>query len=356
LEKRSNQMILLGASGLALESNDRTLLSALALSAATGRPFRWEGFRNETSGLSASEAQWVQFFASLCDARAFAGEAGGSVVELDPAVPAVIVPGEREIAIPGDEPALPFLRAALLSLARAKGTSRFLVKGSTHAAGNETFEVTSSTWTDLLKPLGVELTVQLHSAGFLPRGGGEMTAHVTGGACWRGADWSKREELHAIQIVSAGASLPAHVQQRQAARARSGVAILGIEPAVQLLKLRTGSSGSVVALTGSFGGLRVTMASVSERGKSAETAGEEVSAAFRRYAQQPYVVPERLVDSLLPFLAFAEGPSKLTTPRLLPRALACAQLVEAFTGRTVEIDGRPNGPAMITIGSPRSEL
>jgi len=341
-------MILLGASGLALESDDRTLLFALALSAATGRPFRWEGFRNETSGLTASEAHWVQFFASLCDARAFAGESGGSVVELEPAV---IVPGEHEIAIPGDEPALPFLRAALLSLARTNGESRLAVKGSTHAPGNETFEVTSSTWTDLLKSLGVELAVQLHSAGFLPRGGGEMTAHVTGGACWKGADWSKRAELDAIQIVSAGASLPAHVQQRQAARARSGVAILGIEPAVQLLKLRPGSSGSVVALTGSFGGLRVTMASVSERGKSAETAGEEVSAAFRRYAQQPYVVPERLVDSLLPFLAFAEGPSKLTTPRLLPRALASTQLIEAFTGRKVEIDGKPNGPATITIGS-----
>ena len=343
-------MILLGASGLALESDDRTLLSALALSAASGRPFRWEGFRRKTSGLSASEAQWVQFFASLCDARAFAGEAGGSVVELDPKVPAVVVPGEHEISIPGDEPALPFLRAALFALARAEGVSRLAVKGSTHAPGNETFEVTSSTWTGMLKPLGVELWVQLDSAGFLPRGGGEITAHVTGGTRWKGADWSKRDELDAIQIVSAGASLPAHVQQRQAARARSGVAISGIEPSVQLLKLRAGSSGSVVAVTGSFGGLRVTMASVSERGKSAETAGEEVSAAFRRYAQQPHLVPERLVDSLLPFLAFAEGPSTLTTPRLLPRALACTQLVEAFTGRKVEIDGKRNGPATIAIG------
>ena len=339
-------MILLGAPELALESDPRTLLSALALSAASGRPFRWQGFRGKTRGLSASEAQWVQFFASLCDARAFAGEAGSSLVELDPGV---VLPGEHEISIPGDEPALPFLRAALFALARAEGASRLAVKGTTHAPGNETFEVTSSTWTGMLKPLGVELRVQLDSAGFLPRGGGEITAHASGGARWKGADWSKRDELDAIRIISAGASLPAHVQQRQAARARSGVAILGIEPSVQLLKLRAGSSGSVVAVTGSFGGLRVTMASVSERGKSAETAGEEVSAAFRRYAQQLHVVPERLVDSLLPFLAFAEGPSTLTTPRLHPRAVACTQLVEAFTGRKIEIDGNPNGPATITI-------
>ena len=339
-------MILLGGSGLALESDDRTLLSALALSAATGRGFRWVGFRANASGLRVSEARWVQFFASLCEAKAFTGDAAGRTVELDPAV---VLPGEHEISIPGDEPALPFLRAALLALARAEGASRLTVKGSTHAPGNETFEVTSSTWMGMLKPLGLELGMQLDSAGFLPRGGGEITAHVTGGGRWKGADWSTRDGLDAIQIVSAGASLPAHVQQRQAARARSGVAILGCEPVAQLLKLRAGSTGSVVAVTGSFGGLRVTMASVSERGKSAETAGEEVSAAFRRYAQQPYVVPERLVDSLLPFLAFAEGPSTLTTPRLLPRAIGCAQLVEAFTGRKVEIHGKPNGPATLTI-------
>ena len=342
-------MILLGGSGLALESDDRTLLAALALSAATGRGFRWVGFRGNASGLRVSEAQWVQFFASLCEAKAFTGEAGGRIVQLEPAPPKFVVAGEHEIAIPGDEPALPFLRAVLLALARAEGASRLSVKGSTHAPGNETFEVTSSTWMGLLKPLGVELGMQLDSAGFLPRGGGEITAHVTGGRRWKGADWSKRDGLDAIQIVSAAASLPAHVQQRQAARARSGVAILGYEPFAQLLKLRAGSTGSVVAVTGSFGGLRVTMASVSERGKSAETVGKEVSAAFRRYAQQPRVVPEGLVDSLLPFLAFAEGPSTLTTPRLLPRAIACAQLVEAFTGRKVEIDGKPHGPATLTI-------
>ena len=342
-------MILLGGSGLALESDDRTLLAALALSAATGRGFRWVGFRGNASGLRVSEAQWVQVFASLCEAKAFTGEAGGRIVQLEPAPPKFVVAGEHEIAIPGDESALPFLRAVLLALARAEGASRLTVKGSTHAPGNETFEVTSSTWMGLLKPLGVELGMQLDSAGFLPRGGGEITAHVTGGRRWKGADWSKRDGLDAIQIVSAAASLPAHVQQRQAARARSGVAILGYEPFAQLLKLRAGSTGSVVAVTGSFGGLRVTMASVSERGKSAETVGKEVSAAFRRYAQQPRVVPEGLVDSLLPFLAFAEGPSTLTTPRLLPRAIACAQLVEAFTGRKVEIDGKPNGPATLTI-------
>ena len=53
--------------------------------------------------------------------------------------------------------------------------------------------------------------------------------------------------------------------------------------------------------------------------------------------------------SMVLFISCPE--SKLTTPRLLPRALASTQLIEAFTGRKVEIDGKPNGPATITIGS-----
>ena len=342
-------MILLGGSGLALESDDPTLLAALALSAATGRGFRWVGFRGNASGLRVSEAQWVQVFASLCEAKAFTGEAGGRIVQLEPAPPKFVVAGEHEIAIPGDEPALPFLRAVLLALARAEGASRLTVKGSTHAPGNETFEVTSSTWMGLLKPLGVELGMQLDSAGFLPRGGGEITAHVTGGRRWKGADWVEagRARCHSNRLRRGFA--PGSRPAASSGSRSLGSCDLGYEPFAQLLKLRAGSTGSVVAVTGSFGGLRVTMASVSERGKSAETVGKEVSAAFRRYAQQPRVVPEGLVDSLLPFLAFAEGPSTLTTPRLLPRAIACAQLVEAFTGRKVEIDGKPNGPATLTI-------
>ena len=344
-------MIRIGSGDLAIESSASALRSALALSCASGLRFRWEGFRRKGSpspGLRPVDAESVRLFAQITGARVDGGGVGEDAVELEPGPP---LPGEHRFELSADEPLMPLLRVALMPLALRGRDSTLLLAGSTHAPGGETFEVVNSTFHYFLHELGIEVSLALERAGFAPRGGGEVSARLGSGkdAAWERLVLVDREELASIQIVSAGASLPAHVQQRQAARARSGVRISGREPTVQLLKLRARSAGSVVAITGRFGQVPVTFASVSERGKSAESVGEEAAQAFRRFANQPAVVPEILVDSLLLFLAFARGESRIATPRLPEAALGVATLIRAFTGGEVHIDGKAGQPARIRV-------
>ena len=348
-------MIRIGTGDLTIESDAAALRTALALSCATGLPFRWEGFRRKGSpspGLLRFDAEAVRLFARISEARVEGGDVGEDTVELEPGP---MRPGEHRFDVPGDESMLPLLRAALMPLAHAGGESALLLAGSTHAPGGETFEVTSSTFHYFLHQLGIEVSLGLECAGFAPRGGGEVSARLPPqprppeDTVWGALVFVDREELESIQIVSAGASLPPHVRERQAARARSGVHISGLEPTVQLLKLRARSAGSVVAITGLFGEVPITFASVSERGKSAESVGEQAAWAFRRFANQPAVVPEILVDSLLLFLAFARGESRITTPRLPAAAPGQAALIRAFTGREVEIDGKVGQQARIRV-------
>ena len=327
-------MIRLGSGGLTAESELRSLLTVLSLSTATRRPFLWEGFR-KARGLSAEEAAIVDFFARLSGGRLEGGREGDAVVGLEPSE---VASGDVVLELAGGIAAMPVARAALLPLGRAAGESTLEISGSTHAGGGETFEVTSSTWCSLLKRVGCDVEMNLDYAGFSPRGKGQITIKVTGGAKWRWVDWTERGKLEALQIVSAAPALPAHVQQRQAARARSGVAIAGIEPSVQLVKLRARSSGSVIAITGVFGDIPITNSAVSERGKSSEAVGAEASAGFRHYVQRRAVVPALLVETLLPYLALAEGVSRLTTGSLVPSVSRAAELVHAFTGRQVEIE------------------
>lgn len=351
-------MIRIGTGGLAIESSAGALRSALALSCASGRPFRWEGFRRKgrhsvSPGLRAVDAESVNLFSQITGARVEGGDVGEDTVAFHPGAPGAVRPGEHRFDVGADEPLMPLLRAALLPLALVGGESGLLLTGSTHAPGGETFEVVSSTFHYLLAKLGIKVNLALERAGFAPRGGGEVSIRFASEPSWEPFVLVDREELASIQIISAGASLPTHVQQRQAARARSGVRVFGLEPTVQLLKLRARSAGSVVAITGRFGEVPVTFASVSERGKSAESVGEEAAQAFRHFANQPAVVPEILVDSLLLFLAFAPGESRIATARLPAVTPAVVALIRAFTGREVEIDGKVGRPARIRVGAPK---
>lgn len=356
-------MIRIGSGALAIESSTSALRSALALSCASGLRFRWEGFRRKgkgkdkssvSPGLRPVDVESVRLFSQITGARVDGGGVGEDTVALDPGA---VRPGEHRFDLPADEPMMPLLRAALLPLALHGRESSLRIAGSTHAPGGETFEVVSSTFHYFLKKLGIDVSLALECAGFAPRGGGEVSARFASGPSGSEAAWEPlvlvdREELASIQIVSAGASLPAHVRQRQAARARSGVHNSGLEPTVQLLKLRARSAGSVVAITGRFGQVPATFAAVSERGKSAESVGEEAAQAFRHFANQPGVVPEILVDSLLLFLAFAQGESRIATSRLPAAGPGVAALIRAFTGREVEIDGKVGRYARIRVAGP----
>lgn len=359
-------MIRIGSGDLTIESSASALRSALALSCASGLPFQWEGFRRKgkgsaSPGLRPVDVESVRLFAQITGARVDGGGVGEDTVALDPGA---VRPGEHRFDVLADESMMPLLRAALLPLALHGRESTLRIAGSTHAPGGETFEVVSSTFHYFLRKLGIDVSLALECAGFAPRGGGEVSARLASGpsgpsrpigsvAAWEPLVLVDRAELASIQIVSAGASLPAHVQQRQAARARSGVHISGLEPTVQLLKLRARSAGSVVAITGRFGQVPVTFACVSERGKSAESVGEEAAQAFRHFANQPGVVPEILVDSLLLFLAFAQGESRIAISRLPAVAPGLAALIRAFTGREVEIDGKVGRHARIRIAGPK---
>ena len=353
-------MIRIGSGDLTIESSASALRSALALSCASGLPFQWEGFRRKgkgsaSPGLRPVDVESVRLFAQITGARVDGGGVGEDTVALHPGA---VRPGEHRFDVLADEPMMPLLRAALLPLALHGRESTLRIAGSTHAPGGETFEVVSSTFHYFLGKLGIEVSLALECAGFAPRGGGEVSARLASGPSGSVVAWEPlvlvdRAELASIQIVSAGASLPAHVQQRQAARARSGVHISGLEPTVQLLKLRARSAGSVVAITGRFGEVPVTFASVGERGKSAESVGEQAARTFRRFASQTAAVPEILVDSLLPFLAFAQGESRIAISRLPAVAPGLAALIRAFTGREVEIDGKVGRHARIRIAGPK---
>lgn len=344
-----------GAGATSVDAGMIALASALALSTITGCPFSWEGYRRRGKGpvgFREGESLAIRLFAEMSGGTLSGGVSGETELAFEPGP---LRAGAYRVELAGGEPLLALVRLAGATLGFAPGASDLVARGSTHDIDGDTFEVARSTWIHLMRRIGFEVDLELERVGFTPRGGGEMRLSIAGPRVGLAPlDLRRRGELDALQIVSGAASLPAHVQQRQAARARSGVQIAGTSPAVQLLKLRAAGSGSVVAVTGIFGGLPLTVAAIAERGVSAESVGEKAAGEFRRLFAGTAVLPPHLLPSLL--VAVAAGPgeaSVLTTTRLPANILQLVELVSAFTGRRARVEGKPGRSGAVAI-DPRS--
>jgi RNA 3'-terminal phosphate cyclase (ATP) len=344
-----------GPGARSVDAGITALGATLALAVLSARPFSWEGYRRRGKGpfgFREGEARAVRLFAEMSGASVSGGGAGETELVFEPGP---IRAGAYRVELDGGEPLLSVVRLAASTLGFAPGPSELVARGTTHDIDGDTFEVTSSTWIHLMRRAGLAVDLHLEMVGFTPRGGGEMRLAM-GERPSRPAPLllDRRGSLDALQIVSGAASLPAHVQQRQAARARSGVQIAGAVPSVQLLKLRASGSGSVVAITGVFGGLPLTVAAIAERGISAESVGEKAAGEFRRLFAGTAVLPPHLLPSLLVSVAAgANEASALTTTRLPANVSQLADLVQSFTGRVSRIEGKPGRPGMVAV-DPRS--
>ena len=241
------------------------------------------------------------------------------------------------------------LQALALPLALAEGPSELVLHGGTHVPWSPPFNFIESCWLPFMRHLGLEMNVQLDRAGFYPKGGGQISARIQGEAQLRPLQFLDPGSLRSLEIVSAACGLPAHVQQRQAARARSGVQATGHEVSVQLLKLEAASLGSVVAISGRFDETWITTSALGARGKSAEAVGEEAAAQFRFYLERPGAVDERLADQIVLPLALAPGASEFTTVRVTEHLRTNIDVIKAFLERTIELDGKLGQPGRVVV-------
>jgi RNA 3'-terminal phosphate cyclase (ATP) len=288
----------------------------------------------------------VRVFRELSGASCRGDEVGSREVVFSPSA---VRPGSYHVDIGTAGSVTLVLQALALPLALAEASSEVVLRGGTHVPMSPPFNYIESCWLPFMRKLGFEMDVELERAGFYPKGGGRIVARFEGGAKPKPLQLIEPGSLQALEIVSAAAGLPAHVRQRQASRARSGVQAAGRDASVQLVKLEARSPGSVVAISGRFDETRVTTSALGARGKSAETVGEEAAARFRFYLERPGAVDERLADQIVLPLALAPGFSEVTTVRVTEHLRTNVEVIRAFVDRTLELEGELGEPGRFVI-------
>lgn len=159
------------------EGGGQILRSALALSMATGKPFRIHRIRagRKKPGLMRQHLTCVRAAARVCSARITGAEIGSTALDFRPGP---MLPGRYEFSVgSAGSSTLVFqtLLPALITTGRPFG---FALEGGTHNPSAPCLDFLDRVYLAALKGMGVEAGITVLRRGFFPAGGGKWTVDI----------------------------------------------------------------------------------------------------------------------------------------------------------------------------------
>ncbi|HUW82741.1 MAG TPA: RNA 3'-terminal phosphate cyclase [Phycisphaerae bacterium] len=335
------------------EGGGQIVRTSLTLSAATGVAVRLVKMRanRHPPGLRPQHVAAVRAAADIC---------GASIARLEPGIdelvfePGPVQPGEYSWQIGTAGSASLVLQTVAVPLAMADGASRVEIVGGTHNPKAPCFEYLDQVWRVWLERIGVGVELAMDSAGFYPKGGGRIVAHIAGGVRpdrIRALHLQQRGELVGMTGVSAVANLPDHIAQRQRARAVADLKRLGIEARIDTAELASIGKGTVCFLRAEFEHSIAGFFALGALGKKAELVGHEAAEAARKFCTERSgaAVDPHAADQLIVALVLAARASRYRTTALTEHTSTNAAVASQITGREVRIEGKRGDAGEVVI-------
>jgi RNA 3'-terminal phosphate cyclase (ATP) len=328
------------------EGGGQVLRTALAMSLATGQPFRVDKIRagRKKPGLMRQHLTAVQAATAVGDARV-EGDALGSQVLIF--TPRTVKAGQYNFAVGSAGSATLVLQTVLPPLLLAHGASTLSLEGGTHNPFAPPFDFLQRVFVPVVNRLGPRVDAVLMRPGFYPAGGGCFTVTVMPSVRLAPLDLLSRGEIVARRVRALVANLPRHVAEREVATA------------VRLLNW-TGDSGAVEVITGAPGPGNIVFVEVEsehcteictgfgEVGTPAEAVAERPAKDARRYVATGVPVGQHLADQLLPVLALGEGGSFTTLP-LSRHAMTNADVIRQFIDVHIDVTNEPRDVTRVDV-------
>lgn len=331
------------------EGGGQIIRTSLSLAAVTGRPVEIFNIRARRSkpGLQPQHLTAVRAAAALCDAE-MAGDAVGSVY-LRFAPRAAVAPGEYEFDIRTAGAAPLVAQTALTPLAHAGGSSRVTVRGGTHVPHAPAAEYVERVYLPALRLAGLEASFRYQSAGFYPRGGGEVRLEVRPWEKGTAVRLEERGRLKGLTATIVTAELPEHVAERGAATVEKWAKGVGRRVTVERRDMPSRGAGAAVVLAAECEDGRAGFTALGERGKPMERVADEACEGFMTWWKTGAACDEHLADQLVLPMALLAGESRWTTPTVTEHLRTVLWLTQQFVPIEYRIDDRDDGTAVVTL-------
>jgi RNA 3'-terminal phosphate cyclase (ATP) len=287
------------------EGGGQILRSSLALSLATGRPFRIERIRagRDKPGLRRQHLTAVEAAAAVGRA-AIEGAALGSMALAF--TPGAAAGGDYRFAIGTAGSTSLVLQTVLPALLTASKPSVLVLEGGTHNQGAPPFDFLERTFLPLVSRMGPRISAVLDRPGFYPAGGGAMRVAIAPAERLARLDVDERGAIVRRRAVARVARLPEMIARRELETLRESLGWKREEMTCEVLESSWGP-GNVVVLEIESERLTEVFSAFGRRGVAAEEVAREAAAEARRYLASAAPVGPHLADQLLVPMALAGG-------------------------------------------------
>lgn len=170
----NDEIVLDGSLG---EGGGQILRSSLALSMATGKPFRIHRIRagRKKPGLARQHLTCVKAAARVCSAQVQGAELGSQALTFRPGP---MVPGRYAFSVGNSGSSTLVFQTVMPALITAGHPFELTLEGGTHNPAAPTLDFLDRVYLAALKRMGVDAAITVERRGFFPIGGGKWTIAV----------------------------------------------------------------------------------------------------------------------------------------------------------------------------------
>jgi RNA 3'-terminal phosphate cyclase (ATP) len=329
------------------EGGGQILRTAVALSALTGQALVIRNIRanRPKPGLAAQHLASVRAAAELCGGG-LAGDAVGSQdLELHPRH--AVKPGGYRFAI-GTAGATGLVAQTVAVPLLLKGEAEVTIHGGTHVPFAPSADYMADVYAPALEDLGLELALSYPTAGFFPRGGGELRLKTQPGEP-QPLQWTERGKLKTLRAVVLTSDLPEHVARRGLDAMRRQLHGVGRPVTLEDRSRPGGQAGAAVLVSGSCQQGHFGFLALGQKGKPIEKVAEDATAAFWRWFRGGAATEEHLADQLVLPLAFAAGESRWTTEHASLHLRTVLWVAAHFLPIRYDITEATDGSALVSL-------
>ena len=331
------------------EGGGQIIRTCVSLAAMTGRSVAIHNVRGRRTkpGLQPQHLAAVRAAASLCQAELTGDEVGSRFLRFVPQAP--VVAGDYHFTI-GTAGAAPLVvQTVLIPLARATGASNVRVTGGTHVPHSPPVEYLETVYVPMLQQVGLDVKLSYSSAGFYPRGGGEIAVQIGQPEVIEPLDWRERGALKELRGFVVTSNLPEHVGQRGAETVERAMKAIGRKVDIERREKPSPGPGAAVILVAGCASGYAAFSSIGELRRPMEKVAQTPSQDFMRWWKSGASCDEHLADQLVLPMAFATGPSYWTTPTVTEHLRTVIWVVKHFLTVEVNIEEQEDGTGVVSM-------
>lgn len=331
------------------EGGGQIVRTGVSLAAMTGRSIEIHQVRGRRTkpGLQPQHLAAVRAAATLCQARLAGDDVGSQFLRFEPQCPVVAGDYHFDIGTAGAAPLV--AQTVLMPLAQAGGVSNVRVTGGTHVPHSPTVEYLEAVYIPTLQRAGLDIKSGYGSAGFYPRGGGEIHLQIGGSGTIAPLDLRERGALKELRAFIVTSNLPEHVAQRGAETVEQAMRAIGRKVLIERREKPSPGPGAAVIVAAQCEMGQAAFSSIGELRRPMEKVAQMPCQEFLRWWKSGAACDEHLADQLVLPMAFSSGASSWTTPVVTEHLRTVIWVVQQFINVAFKVDEHKEGGGTVSV-------